>query len=148
MPDDRLQLMFTCCHPALPIEARAALTPRTLAGLTTPEIARAFLVDEKAMAQRIVCAKRKTRNAVSRTACRRRTCCPSAPPACSACSLWNHATIDEAVRLLPPGRWPYRIQAATAAEHATGGRAADTDWARIAGLYGELAKLWAAPARP
>ena len=63
VPDDRLQLMFTCCHPALPIEARVALTLRTLAGLTTPEIARAFLVDEKTMAQRIVRAKRKIRNA-------------------------------------------------------------------------------------
>jgi RNA polymerase sigma-70 factor, ECF subfamily len=63
VPDDRLRLMFTCCHPALPIEARVALTLRTLAGLTTPEIARAFLVDEKAMAQRLVRAKRKIRNA-------------------------------------------------------------------------------------
>jgi RNA polymerase sigma-70 factor (ECF subfamily) len=55
--------MFTCCHPALPIEARVALTLRTLAGLTTPEIARAFLVPEPAMAQRLVRAKRKIRNA-------------------------------------------------------------------------------------
>ncbi|MET9411878.1 RNA polymerase sigma factor [Streptomyces sp. NPDC002935] len=61
--DDRLRLIFTCCHPALPIEARVALTLRTLAGLTTPEIARAFLVPEATMAQRIVRAKRKIRNA-------------------------------------------------------------------------------------
>ncbi|MGF0173802.1 RNA polymerase sigma factor [Streptomyces sp. Marseille-Q5077] len=61
--DDRLRLVFTCCHPALPIEARVALTLRTLAGLTTPEIARAFLVPEATMAQRLVRAKRKIRNA-------------------------------------------------------------------------------------
>jgi RNA polymerase sigma-70 factor, ECF subfamily len=61
--DDRLQLIFTCCHPALPLEASVALTLRTLAGLTTPEIARAFLVPEKTMAQRLVRAKRKIRNA-------------------------------------------------------------------------------------
>ncbi|WP_214322582.1 RNA polymerase sigma factor [Nonomuraea sediminis] len=63
VPDDRLRLIFTCCHPALPLEARVALTLRTLAGLTTPEIARAFLVPEPAMAQRLVRAKRKIRNA-------------------------------------------------------------------------------------
>ncbi|MGD1222444.1 RNA polymerase sigma factor [Streptomyces krungchingensis] len=61
--DDRLRLIFTCCHPALPIEARVALTLRTLAGLTTNEIARAFLVPEATMAQRLVRAKRKIRNA-------------------------------------------------------------------------------------
>ncbi|MCX5243736.1 RNA polymerase sigma factor [Streptomyces sp. NBC_00201] len=61
--DDRLRLIFTCCHPALPIEARVALTLRTLAGLTTPEIARAFLVPEATMAQRLVRAKKKIRNA-------------------------------------------------------------------------------------
>ncbi|WP_329444968.1 RNA polymerase sigma factor [Streptomyces canus] len=61
--DDRLRLIFTCCHPALHIEARVALTLRTLAGLTTPEIARAFLVPEATMAQRLVRAKKKIRNA-------------------------------------------------------------------------------------
>src|SRR5580704_16926364 len=63
IPDDRLRLIFTCCHPALPLDARVALTLRTLAGLTTAEIARALLVAEPAMAQRIVRAKRKIRNA-------------------------------------------------------------------------------------
>jgi RNA polymerase sigma-70 factor (ECF subfamily) len=57
--DDRLRLIFTCCHPALAIEARVALTLRTLGGLTTAEIARAFLVPEATMAQRLVRAKRK-----------------------------------------------------------------------------------------
>jgi RNA polymerase sigma-70 factor (ECF subfamily) len=63
IPDDRLRLMFTCCHPALALEARVALTLRTLAGLTTGEIARAFLVGEPTMAKRLVRAKHKIRNA-------------------------------------------------------------------------------------
>jgi len=61
--DDRLRLIFTCCHPALPMDARVALTLRTLGGLTTPEIARAFLVPEPTLAQRLVRAKRKIRAA-------------------------------------------------------------------------------------
>jgi RNA polymerase sigma-70 factor (ECF subfamily) len=62
-PDDRLRLMFTCCHPALNMEARIALTLRTLGGLQTPEIAHAFLVSEATMAQRLVRAKRKIQEA-------------------------------------------------------------------------------------
>jgi RNA polymerase sigma-70 factor, ECF subfamily len=58
-PDDRLRLIFTCCHPALSLEAQVALTLRTLGGLTTPEITRALLVSETTMAQRLVRAKRK-----------------------------------------------------------------------------------------
>jgi len=61
--DDRLSLIFTCCHPALAMDARVALTLRTLGGLTTPEIARAFLVPEPTLAQRLVRAKRKIRDA-------------------------------------------------------------------------------------
>jgi RNA polymerase sigma-70 factor (ECF subfamily) len=61
--DDRLRLIFTCCHPALAMPARVALTLRSLGGLTTGEIARAFLVEETAMAQRIVRAKRKIADA-------------------------------------------------------------------------------------
>ncbi len=57
--DDRLRLMFTCCHPALPLESRVALTLRTLAGLTTAEIARAFLVSEATMSKRLTRAKAK-----------------------------------------------------------------------------------------
>ncbi|GGP37024.1 RNA polymerase subunit sigma-24 [Streptomyces sindenensis] len=63
LPDDRLQLFFTCTHPALAAEDRTALTLRCLAGLTTPEVARAFLVPTATMAQRIVRAKRKIREA-------------------------------------------------------------------------------------
>nr|MBA3907519.1 RNA polymerase sigma factor [Pseudonocardiales bacterium] len=63
IPDERLQLFFTCCHPALPPEAHTALTLRFLAGLTTPEVARAFLVPTATMAQRIVRSKRKIRDA-------------------------------------------------------------------------------------
>jgi RNA polymerase sigma-70 factor, ECF subfamily len=63
IPDDRLRLIFTCCHPALAPEARVALTLRTLGGLATPEIARAFLVSEPTMAQRLVRAKRKIKAA-------------------------------------------------------------------------------------
>jgi RNA polymerase sigma-70 factor (ECF subfamily) len=58
-PDERLELIFTCCHPALAIEAQVALTLRTVGGLTTDEIARAFMVPERTMAQRLVRAKRK-----------------------------------------------------------------------------------------
>jgi RNA polymerase sigma-70 factor (ECF subfamily) len=58
-PDDRLRLIFTCCHPAINTEAQVALTLRTLGGLTTPEIARAFLVPEPTLAQRLVRAKNK-----------------------------------------------------------------------------------------
>jgi RNA polymerase sigma-70 factor (ECF subfamily) len=60
-PDDRLRLIFTCCHPALNREAQVALTLRTLGGLTTPEIARAFLIPEPTLAQRLVRAKSKIR---------------------------------------------------------------------------------------
>jgi RNA polymerase sigma-70 factor, ECF subfamily len=61
--DERLELLFTCCHPALSLEAQVALTLRTLGGLTTDEIARAFLVPEATMAQRLVRAKHKIRSA-------------------------------------------------------------------------------------
>lgn len=63
IPDDRLKLMFTCCHPSLALETQVALTLHTLGGLTTPEIARAFLAPEPTMAQRLARARAKLRNA-------------------------------------------------------------------------------------
>ncbi|MFD7876959.1 RNA polymerase sigma factor [Streptomyces sp. NPDC059766] len=216
--DDRLRLVFTCCHPALPIEARVALTLRTLAGLTTAEIARAFLVPEATMAQRLVRAKRKIRNAgipyrvppahllperitgvlgvlyllfnegyaaTDGTDLVRTDLCaeairlarllarlmPDEPEALGLLALlllhharratrvdaagdpvgledqdrtrWDRPAVEEGTRLLEsalrrgrPG--PYRIQAAIAACHTTAATAAETDWADIAALYGEL----------
>src|SRR5262249_14344868 len=63
MRDDRLRLIFLCCHPALAADVRVAMTLRLVGGLTTPEIARAFLVPEATMAQRLVRAKAKVRDA-------------------------------------------------------------------------------------
>jgi RNA polymerase sigma-70 factor, ECF subfamily len=63
IPDERLELVFTCCHPALALDAQVALTLRALGGLRTEEIARAFLVPEATMAKRLVRAKRKIRAA-------------------------------------------------------------------------------------
>ena len=62
-PDDRLRLIFTCCHPALALDGRVALTLKTVAGLSTAEIARAFLVSEPTMSQRLLRTKRKIANA-------------------------------------------------------------------------------------
>ncbi|MEV6947185.1 RNA polymerase sigma factor [Streptomyces sp. NPDC051172] len=219
--DDRLRLVFTCCHPALAIEARVALTLRTLAGLTTAEIARAFLVPEATMAQRLVRAKKKIRNAgipyrvppahllPERTTgvlgvlyllfnegyaattggdlVRTDLCAeairlarvlarlmPDEPETLGLLALlllhdarrhtrvdaagelvtledqdrtaWDRAEIDEGAALLEtalrrgsPG--PYQIQAAIAACHTAAATAEDTDWADIAGLYGELARF-------
>src|SRR5262249_59116798 len=63
VPDDRLRLIFTCCHPALALQSQVALTLRLLGGLSTAEIARGFLVPESTMAQRLVRAKGKIRDA-------------------------------------------------------------------------------------
>ena len=87
IPDERLELIFTCCHPALALDAQVALTLRTLGGLTTEEIARAFLVPEPTMAKRLVRAKREDprgRHPVPRAA--RRTCCPTGWRRCSRSS--------------------------------------------------------------
>jgi RNA polymerase sigma-70 factor, ECF subfamily len=223
--DDRLRLIFTCCHPALPPEARVALTLRTLAGLTTVEIARAFLVSEATMAKRLVRAKNKIRNAgvpyrvppahllpertagvlavlyllfnegyaatagadlvrqglcaeAIRLARTLTTLMPGEPEALGLLALlllqdarraarvddggdvvpleeqdrsrWDRAEIDEGLRLLDDalrhdGAGTYQLQAAIAACHATAARAQDTDWARIAQLYGRLAQLVSSP---
>ncbi len=80
--DDRLRLMFTCCHPALTLEAQVALTLRTLGGLSTEEVAKAFLIPETTLAQRIVRAKRKIRRPASPTGSRVPTSCPTAWARC------------------------------------------------------------------
>jgi RNA polymerase sigma-70 factor, ECF subfamily len=225
VPDDRLRLIFTCCHPALALEAQVALTLRTLAGLTTPEIARAFLVGEQTMAKRLVRAKQKIRQArvpyrvppahllperttavlgvlyllfnegysassgadllrqgltaeAIRLARVLTRLMPDEPEAAGLLALmllhdarratrlddagdvvtleeqdrgrWDAAEIAEgtarlngALRQRLPGQ--YQVQAAIAACHATAATAADTDWAEIAALYGQLARLVPSP---
>jgi RNA polymerase sigma-70 factor (ECF subfamily) len=223
--DDRLRLMFTCCHPALAFESQVALTLRTLAGLTTAEIARAFLVPEQTMSKRLVRAKQKIRNAgipyrvppahllpdrttavlgvlyllfnegyaatsgadlirqnlsgeAIRLARVLAALMPDEPEAVGLLALlllhnarrparldnagelvtlefqdrtrWDADEIAEGVALLEPtlrrGRpGPYQIQAAIAACHATAPTAAETDWAQIAGLYAELARMVPSP---
>ena len=83
-PDDRLRLIFTCCHPAIAPESRVALTLRTLGGLSTAEIARAFLSSESAMAQRLVRTKRKIRAAGIRYAVPGREQMPERLPSVTA----------------------------------------------------------------
>jgi RNA polymerase sigma-70 factor, ECF subfamily len=225
--DDRLRLIFTCCHPALPEDARVALTLRTLGGLTTPEIARAFLVPEATMAQRIVRAKRKIKQAaipyrvpgadqlperlgavlavvylifnegysastgaslVRTELCSEAirlgrlllTLMPEEPEVAGLLALmllhdarratradergdlvlladqdrtrWDSEQIgaglvlvEEALRASRgrPGR--YALQAAIAALHAEAASAAETDWAQIAALYGELERVLPTP---
>ena len=82
IPDDRLKLMFTCCHPALALEAQVALTLHTLGGLSTPEVARAFLVPVSTMAQRLARARPKSATPAFPTGCRRPSCCPSGSTRC------------------------------------------------------------------
>ena len=98
LPDDRLRLFFTCCHPALAPEARVALTLRTLGGLSTPEVARAFLTGERAMQQRLVRAKRKIRDA--RHPLRR----AARPRAARSPALAAHGPLPDLQRGLPGHR--------------------------------------------
>ncbi len=226
IPDDRLRLIFTCCHPALAPESQVALTLRTLCGLETDEIARAFLVPTATMAQRLVRAKHKIRDAgipyvvpgtddiaerlgavltviylvfnegyvATRGASLVRTdlCAeairlgrlvvalmePQAPSEAKALvalmmlhdarrdsrldaggeivvleeqdrARWNQEQIAEAMAVLKdalraePG--PFALQAAIAAEHCKAARPADTNWAEIVRLYGQLQLVHPSP---
>src|SRR2546425_792739 len=143
IPDDRLRLIFTCCHPALALEAQVALTLRTLGGLQTDEIARVFLLPTATMAQRLVRAKGKIRDArldesgdlvLLEAQDRRR---------------WNHEQIAEALPLvdeaLRGGPGPFALQAAIAALHCQAARAEDTDWPQIVRLYDLLERVQPSP---
>jgi len=81
--DDRLRLIFTCCHPALPLDGRVALTLKTVAGLSTAEIARAFLVSEPAMSQRLCAPNGRSPTPESPTGCRPTSYSLNAPAECS-----------------------------------------------------------------
>jgi RNA polymerase sigma-70 factor (ECF subfamily) len=180
VPDDRLRLIFTCCHPALAVPSRVALTLRLLGGLSTAEIARAFLVPEPTMAQRLVRAKAKIRATGIPYRVPAEADLPDRlPPVLTVVYLvfnegyaassgdelvradlcavadqdrgrWDAGLIDEGQALVRrclrrdrPG--PYQIQAAINAVHSAALTAADTDWAQIVTLYGQLMAVAPSP---
>lgn len=101
-PDDRLRLIFTCCHPALNAEAQVALTLRTLGGLTTTEIAKAFLLPEPTLAQRLVRAKKKIQTARIHMKFRRRSGCRNGWRRCRRCCI---SCLTKATRRARGTRW-------------------------------------------
>jgi RNA polymerase sigma-70 factor, ECF subfamily len=216
IPDERLELMFTCCHPSLNLDAQVALTLRSLAGMSTADIARAFMVPERTMGQRLFRAKQKVAHAaipfrvpppqllperlpavlhvlyllfnhgygdpgktpLSHEAIRLArvltALMPDEPEAQGMLalmllhdarrparidangnlvtleeqdrSIWDQAQIAEGAAILDRAlrrrrAGPFQIQAAIAACHATAPVAAQTDWAQIVGLYGQLSQV-------
>jgi RNA polymerase sigma factor (sigma-70 family) len=150
--DDLLRLMFTCCHPVLSPEARVALTLRLLGGLTTEEIARAFLVPEPTVAQRIVRAKRTlTETRVPFEVPRGTELADRLSSVLEDRGRWDHILIRRGLAALERAEelggalGPYTLQAAIAACHARARSPAETDWGRIAALYDALAQLSPSP---
>lgn len=156
VPDERLRLIFTCCHPALAMEARVALTLRTLTGLSTAEIARAFLVPEATMAKRLVRAKAKIANARIPYRVPPASALPERLPgvltvlylvfnegysATAGDDLIRHDLCDRAVELAKV----LIDLAAIAGCHAAARTAEATDWPKIARLYRLLSELTGSP---
>ncbi len=106
--DDRLRLLFTCCHPALAVEARVALTLRLLGGLETSHLARAFLVPEPTMAQRLVRARRKIRDAGIPTAVVALNRAVALAEV-EDCSTTSHLLMSRAMRAVSGPRVPSRV---------------------------------------
>jgi RNA polymerase sigma-70 factor (ECF subfamily) len=139
VPDERLRLFFTCCHPFLPLEAQTALTRRCLGGLSTPEVARAFLVPLATMAQRIVRAKRKIHDARIPFRVPDAQELPGRLPGV----LRVIYLIFTELRGRTPG--PYALQAAIAAVHDEAADVATTDWPQVVALYTVLAQVAPSP---